>query len=326
MKISKEELKKDINISKIILIITIIVGGFFFHNKYFGYYIFAKFEELGPVTKNMPVYYKGFQIGKTEKVSPDDDYRHSIVKINIQQKDTKLPENTYTVVDRFPDGQNYLELVYPDKPALRLMKKGTVIEGKTHYSLESFMRGQAYSGADIVSENVSRTLASAEETNKELRNFFSTATDILEDNRDSIKQITTNTAKMTNSFAQMADNLNKTSNKINVALNANQLKNVGKNIELSSANIMNTTKNTSDTTQNFKSTSENINDATKDIDKIIKKIDATICQAHSTAYNLNVLTNGLNELMNKRFAGLKIFFGKPIDSSKKNQQCCPNKS
>lgn len=291
-KLSEIILKHAKAIFNLLIIVGVLLGLYWVYQTFYEYYVFVRFKELGPLTKNMAAYYKGFVIGKVTNIGPDDDYKASIVKVVINNENTRLPSNTFVVVQKFPDGQNYLEFIYPDKPALRLMQKGDVLEGIANYSLEQFMHGQTRWGVtDVVSEYTLKALDSADETNREIRMFFKEASEILRENRQSIKQTAQNTEKMTESLAKAAENLNKTSQNF---------------IEIS---------------QNIKTTTTDINNSTKGMDKTTNKISSILSQIQATATNLNKITAGLLQVLSKRFAGMRIMFGKPLSDDNIQNNC-----
>ncbi len=283
-----------------IVIIIFLSGMYWIYQTFFEYHVYVRFKELGPLTKNMPVYYKGFIVGRVRNIGPDDDYKASIVKIIINEKNIKLPANTFVIVQKFPNEQNYLEFIYPDKPSLRFMSRGDILEGIAHFSIEQFMHGQVRMGtSDIVSENVLKALSSAEKTNLALQDFFSTASVILKENRQNIKQTVKNTTVITSSLAQAA-----------------------KNTSDFTENLVQATQNISESSKNFKTTTTDVNEATKNLGKTSEKIDSIITDVQQTASNLNKITTGIYRLLCKRFAGVRIFLGRPIPQDK-CQDTCP---
>jgi ABC-type transporter Mla subunit MlaD len=298
------KVKKDIKRMSIILICFLAVTWLYIYNT--RYYVIVRFNELGPITKNMAVYYNGFKVGKIASIEPDNDFRHTLVRVNLNAKNLKLPQNTTVYVENLPNGELYLQFVYPESPSLTTIKRGDVLEGISPYSLEGFMLGQNISGvSDVVSIHVIKALQATEIANIEMRNFFKNSSELVEGNSQEIKESTKNTAAMTKSLAEMAENLNQTSKKLNNSLDEKSLRD-------STTNIRNSTSNINDSTSNIKETTENICKATKDIDKTMKKIDDTVSKANSTVENLNSMTTGLNETLSKRFGGARIMFGTPI--------------
>lgn len=295
MKKFKEDfstIKKEINISLIILIAFLIITGLYIYNN--RYFVIVRFDELGPLTKNMTAYYNGFKIGKIGDISPDIDFKHILVKINLTQKNLNLPQNTLVYVERFPNGELYLQFAYPQSPALRPIKRGDILEGIAPYNIEQFMMGQNVSGmSDIVSLHIIKALNSADAANQEMKVFFHIATKIIKENDKEIRASINNTKVMTENLATMAKNLNQTSQKLNNAIIEGTIR---------------------DTTSNIKDTTENISKATKDLDKTMKKVDDTITQANEISENLNSITGGLNDTLSKRFGGMRIMFGTTVKS------------
>lgn len=269
----------------IFLPLIIIIVGLYFYTA--SNYITIRFNELGALTRNMAVYYNGFRIGKIVKISPDKDFKHTLAKVNLTHKNMNLPQNTTVYVERFPNGELYLQFAYPKSPSLQTLKRGDVLEGIAQYNLEEFMLGQTISGmSDLVSIHVIRALNATDLANKEIQLFFKTTSRLIDDNRASLNEAAKNSAATTRSLALMAENLNQASLKLNNSMNEKLLKNTMINIE---------------------QTTENIEKATKNLDK-------TMAEINSTAANLNSITGGLNQTLSKRFGGFRVLFGTPVQA------------
>lgn len=268
---------------------------------YNSFFILVRFKELGPLTKNMSAYYNGFKIGRVIDIEPDRDFKHTLAKVNIGARKLNLPNNVTVGVEKFPNGELYLQFYYPQSPSLRNIRRGDIIEGIAPYSLEQFMLGQSISNmTDMVSIHIIKALNAADVANQQMQVFFKSTSKMIDENQGGIKQSVDNTALMTQNLAQMAQNLNEVSRKLNSAIDENELKS---------------------TAHSAKEVSENVALATKDLQKTVEKIDETIAQANSTAKNLNSITSGLNETMGQRFAGMKLLFGKPVKHSKVRHAC-----
>lgn len=296
MKIPSEKIvKAEKGVKKYLVILAILallvfVIGIYIYNTTF--YVIIRFDELGPLAKNMSAYYKGFKIGKIVKIGPDKDFKHTLVRVNLTNKNIKLPQNTVVYEEKFPNGELYLQFVYPTSPSLDVIKRGDILEGMAPYNIEQFMMGQSVSGmSDIVSLHIIKALNSADAANQEMKVFFQIASKLIQTNKKEINASVNNTAAMTKSLAQMAENLNQTSKKINNAVDESTLKS---------------------TLTNIKTTTDDISKATKDMDKTMKKIDETIIQVNATAANLNSITSGLNETLSQKFGGMRIMFGTPV--------------
>lgn len=295
-------LKKEKKIINGLTVILILAGLVWIYLYSTSFYVIIRFDELGALAKNMPAYYNGFKIGKIVSIEPDVDFKHTIARVNLYNKNINLPQNTTAKVESFPSGELYLEFVYPKSPSLRVIKRGDLLEGIAPYSPEQFMLGQNISGVtDIVSIHVIKALRATEIANMEMTNFFKNFSKLINDNSKEINTSVNNTAQMTKNLEQMAQNLNQASKKLNDAIDEKILK---------------------DTTYNIKDTTINISKATKDIDKTMKKIDDTVSEANAAAKNLNSITSGLNEALGKRFAGMRVMFGKPVKPKKFCNRCC----
>ena len=290
--------KKIVIITIIFLIIVLV----YIYNA--NYYVVIRFNELGPVTKNMSVYYNGFKVGKIISIEPDKDFSHTLVKVNLTQTNLKLPQNTTVQMKNFPNGELYLEFIYPSSPSLIMMSKGDMLEGISPYSLEEFMLGQNVSGVtDLVSIHVIKALNAMQVANMEMENFFKMTTILMQENQKGVNTSVNNVSAMTKSLAEMAENLNQASKKINNSLDEKSLKD--------------STSNIKDSTSNIKTTTDNISEATKDIDKTMKKLDDTMTQVNAAAKNLNCMTSGLNKTLSKRGGGMRVMFGTPVKSKSK---------
>lgn len=286
--------------------LLIIFWAYFY---YTAFYVVIRFNELGPISKNMTAYYNGFKIGKITHIGPDSNFQHTLVKVNFNSKDVDLPQNVTVYVERFPNGELYLQFIYPQSPSLRKLKRGDILEGIAPYSLEQFMLGQNVSGVtDVVSIHVIKALQATEVANQEMRAFFENTSKVITENNKAIKASVDNTAAMTKSLAQTADNLNQASKKINNAIDETILKN--------------TTVNVMDSTSSLKDITQSIAIATKDMDKTMKKVDDTVTQVNAAAENLNTMTSGINQTLSKRFGGMRIMFGTSVKSGACVKNAC----
>src|SRR3989339_2180054 len=60
--------------------------------------IIAKFVNPGPITTGLPAYYKGLNIGSIRKLAFTEDYKYSLLHIEIYQKNFKIPKNVSAVI------------------------------------------------------------------------------------------------------------------------------------------------------------------------------------------------------------------------------------
>jgi len=298
------KMEKGIKKTSIVVAFCLIIVWVYLYNT--TYYVVIRFNELGPLTKNMIAYYNGFKVGKIVSIEPDNDFKHTLVRVKLIRKILTLPKNTTVYAKMFPNGEFYLQFIYPQSPSLKTIKRGDMLQGVAPHSLEQFMLGQNISGVtDIVSLHVIQALNATEIANMEMKNFFQNTSKVVNENSDGINASVNNTVAMTKSLAEMAENLNQTSKNLNQT--SQKINNV-----FDEKNLKDSTLNIKDSTSNIKETTGNISKATKDIDKTIKKIDDAMSQVKDTAENLNYMTSGLNETLSKRGAGMRIMFGTPV--------------
>lgn len=270
------------------------------------FYIIAKFADSGPLYKNMPVFYKGYDIGHIKKINISPDYKYSLARMEFYPKNPKLYDNIVAKAKKLEEKDDYIDLIYPDPPSETLLKKGGVIEGRGAFDMDLFLSDVAE--ADILVpllQNFSDVLVSAEKTSDEIKKFFSDARLILKDNRQNLNITTQN-------IAQTSKSLRITTSNFNNSITRDKLNSTTSNVYKSSDNILSVT-------ESIKNITQNVDSATKNLDKTIAKVDCTITEANIIATNIRVITTSLCNALGKRFAGLKILFGKPMNNQ------CPKK-
>lgn len=293
----------------LILILGAILGiaGFvFLFHSFYNMHITAVFEDLEPFPKNLNVYYKGFKLGRTVRVHPSKDFTETQVEMILNAKNLSLPDNT-TAKMKSKNKKDYIELEYPNAPSITYLKNHSVIEGKKGLNIGDYIDKQAEAGGlDEIKDNLNNTVASAGDTLDALTELFGTANDILKDIRPSIKITAEN-------LAETSQNLKETSYELNSSLKPKRLSN-------SFANIEQTTKNIERTTKNFENASLDITKTTSHINTdTIGIVDCVIANINTIIDNINVVINNTNDIvigfqrtLNKRFAGMKIMFGRPL--------------
>lgn len=325
--LSEIVLKRTLVAFAIILGLVLIILGINFFNANYNYhmYITAQFSELGPIYSSMPVYYKGYKIGKTKDIEPSQDYKHTLVKIILYPKRLELPDNIVAEVQKMKNNKNYLELKYPQTPSEKMLKNGDSIDGKTAVDIESFMTAQAESGQlSSLSTNLLDSTSTLISTLEIMGDFFDQLTIMVKENRPNIKMTTTHTANA-------AKNLDEITTNLNHAMNEDQLKGTFSNINKSSSNINLSTEevhksatNITTATENLKNITGNIDKATKNLDKTMNKIDTVADDGKCITSNVKGITQGFCETLSKRFGGFRMMFGKPMHNKKCNCKGCSN--
>ncbi len=278
------------------------------YERFFEYHITAKFSDSGPLYINMPVYYKGYKIGITKAIKLSEDYKYTLVKIRLYPQKPKLPDDIVAKAKKLGIKKDYIDLIISDEPSTTLLKNGGIIKGEPAFDVEGFLSDIADSDIIIpLLQNFSDVLVSANKTSGEIKNFFSDMRSTLKDNRQNLNQTTKN-------FAISAKSFTKITSKFDNSISEDKLNNTTSNVDKSSTNIR-------VATENIKNITGDIKNATKNLDKTVAKIDCTISETKAIASNVKIITGGFCETLSKRFAGLRIIFGKPLNKNKCLGKC-----
>ena len=286
----------------------IIIGGFQLYEHRYGYFVTAKFSESGPLYKDMPVFFRGYEIGGIKKIYLSKDYKYTFVKIKIFPQNPKLPADIIAKVKHHNVRKDYIDLLPPDESSDKLLKNRSVIDGEPAFDLEAFLSDIADSGLIVpLIQTFSDTLLSLNKTSTQIGNFFTDSRSILKENRENISQSTADLSQTTKS-------LKKITTKFNNTITDEKLNNTTSSVDKSASNIL-------AASESVKNIAASVDCATRNLDKTITKIDCTITEVNSVASNLKTITNGLKETLGKRFAGIRIIFGKPIKNNGCSQNC-----
>lgn len=268
-----------------ILLITLIILGIFLYNKLAFLNVVVKFDELEPFDKQMNVYYKGFKIGKTTKIYPDDEYKNTYIKLKISPHDIKLPSNIVAKIKKRKT-KEFVNIIYPESPAIKYIQDNDIIKGDICKDINSILNDTIEENdVDEIIEETSSLIETANTTLQNLNKIFVQISTIIKNSENDIKITTQNLAKTTK-------NLENISTKLNNSLEEEELKNSISNIE--------------ESTENIKDITENIDNITAQIDEV------TIPIVNSIACDGKEITNGIKNTLKKRLGLSKILFGKPI--------------
>lgn len=255
-------------------------------------HITAVFDELEPFPHNINVYYKGFKLGRSIKVYPSKDFTQTHVEMVLHMDDVSLPDNITAKV-KVKNKKDYIELIYPQMPSVTYLKNRSYIKGEKGVNFASFIQDQADSGSlDGLTDNLSETVQTAGETLNALTDLFHTANDILIDLKPALKESGDNLAITTGNLASVSAELNRSTGQ-------DRLGNTFSNIELITRNLELTTSNTALLTKRAD------NETIALINCLIKNINTVVL-------NINDIVKGFKQTLSKRFAGMRIMFGKPI--------------
>lgn len=273
--------------------------------NYFNHtYIKAQFKKMDPMPTRMPVYYKGYKIGKSTKVKISKDFKTTYLYITLNQRGLHLPKNISVKIKDYNDEIKYVDIIYPTSPMIRFIDTGDVIQGESTLSLNGISDvNQAH--LDHLSEKGEALLESATKTTDSLTEMISTITEILEENRGYIQSSAQNLDKSMKNLRQTTANFKELSGKINDGVTREIIEKSGRNIEETTYYLANTTKTAGVITQNFTKTSENFGVLVPKLSVLIDAVQLTIC-------NINEIIIGVGKTMKKKFSGARILFGTAI--------------
>lgn len=296
--------------------IVLLVGIYIFNIKYTS--VTAKFENLRPVQANMTVYYNGFKVGKVARIQPSKDYKTTLVTMVLNPIDLKLPDNVIAEVKKeLKNRREYdiVDLIYPKAPSTRYLKNGSIIEGRVQQNIQDKLANLADAGVlDQLQGNANSALKSLNEAASSLSTLFATLNDVVQENRPNLKASTDNLVKSSDNLALTTKNLQEMTKKLDNAMEQQKLSSVVTNADDSIANFKTAT-------ENIKAISINVNTSTQNLNQTRQGIDSTLVVTNQTVKNIDEITTGINATLKKNFGGLRILFGKTIQTDE--NALCP---
>ena len=275
-------------IGLLILICAVLWLGIYLDKAAHYTRIKAEFVELEPFPVDMPVFFKGFKIGKITKITPNEDFTATEMYITLYPRNLNFPKNIYAQVKSYKDDWDYVEIELPELATEQLLKSGDMIKGKSNVTFESLVRKHAENGSfDVIIDTLGEVMVSVNSAVQQADGLLSDVRKTIQSNQNYISLTTRNLSEATG-------NLSKTTVKIDGSVNQQTLDNTMKNLE-------ETTKNMQQITRNIDCATRNLSDTMNEVNEISE--------------NINGITNGVNCTMKKRFGGFRLIFGKA-------EQCC----
>ncbi len=256
-----------------LILILLIILGFYIYKLTTYTYIEAKFKELRPIHNRLDVYYKGIVIGKAREIHHSDSFEHTIMKIVLYPKKLLLPDNSevYLKKEKFNNKEkDFLELIYPKEPSKTMIANGATINGIATLDVEVEMRNQHPDDIENLKQNLANSVQSLSYAMDGLNEMFGIINGILLENKP-------NLYSTTKGFSNV-------STKIDNSLDKNKLNNVVSNIDSSFNNINLALESTPQTLEDTK----------------------------GLMNNLNTISCGIRKTLGKTGGGLRLFFGKVI--------------
>lgn len=274
----------------LILIILASIGIFKYIIRVSHYtHIKAEFTELTPFSSKMPVYFKGFKIGKVTKIEPKDDFTATQMHITLFPEQIRFPKNVYIKVKSYKKNVTYAEIELPELASEKRLKDGDTIKGKTDMSFEAILQRQAESGSfDLIIGTLGEVMVN-------LNNTVKQAEGLISDIRVTFKNNESYISVSTRNLSEATTNLSRTSLRISGTVDQITVDKTMKNIEETSRNMKNITRNIDCATRDLSDTMNHVNGITENVEGI---------------------TDSVNCTMKNRFAGFRLIFGKPDQNCK----------
>ena len=266
----------------ILFLVVILVFAIFLVYDFLAFTnVLVKFDELEPFEKQMNVYFRGFKVGKTTKIYPNEDYTNTYLKLKLKANKANFPKNIQVNIRKKKSG-GYVDIEYPHEPSLIKLKNNDEIRGLITKDISSLLEDENLQ--DII-DDAGSLVENASVAVQNLNGIFLDVRNIISDNRSNINLIIKN-------FVDVSSNFNKISNQLNISISGNELTN-------SLANI-------NDTTSNIKQITSQIDETT------VPMVNRILCETYSTSKNANEITGGVKNTLKKRMGLSRLFFGTPI--------------
>lgn len=270
----------------IIIVLISLLMSVLIYNRLTYIDIVVKFDDLEPFDRQMPVYYKGFKIGKTTKIYPSKDYINTYLKLRLKSsKITNFPSNISVNIKKKKSG-GYVNIIFPSSPSLTKLKNDDVIKGAITKDINSILE-DTVTGDDIETlvEDTTNLMESANIAVQNLNGIFLDIREILQESKSDIKTATSSLARTTQNLESMSKSLDKT---------------------VKSDSISNSIKNIEEITNNLEGITGQIDEKSMPI------INGVLCQTQSAAENVNEITGGIKNTLKKHFGLGRLMFGKPM--------------
>lgn len=331
-------IKKKINIKTIFLcIMTVVIAWvvyLYLHKP--DKTIIVRFKESPPISlgflrNKIGAYYRGVKVGEVSKVILSENQQYVLFYLNINYKNLILPENiriTLRIQNIFSD--SYMEISYPESPSPKLLCDNKTIEGTAMVErIDNYLITQLESGQlKEVLTNLNtflldlKSISDDPKSKKDIQNILNKLSRVL----DQVSLIVED-KKLKNRLLLSLANIQSLSTslpEINKNIHRTNL-NVSK-VDMSVKEVENTflgvEKHVAAIDQNIPIISEDINhvkslisSTNKDLVILNSRIP-TISQGfiektESMLDRSNCFTEGVGNMLDKRFLIFRFMFGKP---------------
>lgn len=284
------------NLYKSIILLGLLTFiGFAYYNYRANTYVTAEFPNLRPFHDRAPIFYNGYKIGRVVRVKPNKDYSATIVTMELHPQDLKLPINIMVHLKKEKNKDDkkfdYIDIIYPEKPSMYLLKDGDRIAGKTTVDFETYMANQDPDSLDAIKRDVAEAAANLNVTIQALGDLFTTLNSMAEEIKPNVVNASSSLSKSSDNLVTVSEHVSSFAGNINSSFNEERLNANAENIQ--------------DITNGIKT-------ITSEVNRTLPNFACTIEETNRVLCNLEEMTSGLNCTMKKPFGGLRLIFGSPI--------------
>ena len=279
-------MKTFVKILLIIFVLLAVAGVTYIgYGRFGGTHITAVFEEATPFPAKMDVYYKGFKIGRVDKISPNEDYTATLVKITLFADDVKIPDNVSVAVKSYKDEFDYVDIIVPEMASTEFLKNGSEIKGGASLSIQDFFNKHIEEGTmDMIIMGLSDVMQSLNET-------ISSSNELVKEVTNTVRAVRPNIVRTGKNLGDMSQNVSSATLKVNNTLKQEDLDKSVTNLE--------------QTSENIKEFTENLNCGTKKLSEITDNINCI-------TQNVSEISSGLNKTLKQPMGGARVIFGKAV--------------
>ncbi len=286
----------------IILLLILLTIGVAYYNYRTNTYVTAEFKNLRPFHERAPIYYNGFKIGRVVNIRPNKNYTATIVTMELHPHDLRLPINVSANLRKERNKWNrkfdYIDIIYPKEPSIFYLKNGDRVSGKTTVEFESYFANMDPESLEAMKGDAAEAVKNLNITIQALGELFGTLNTMAQDVSPNVVKVSSDMSKSSSNIVKVSENVRDLSGNMDNALSGEMMDATAHNTQL---------------------ITRNVKIMTNEFNKTIPQIGCTINQMNRILCNIDEMTAGLNNTMEKPFGGLRLIFGSPV--SKKKCHC-----
>ena len=323
MAINQENEKTRIKAGIFIVISIILLIFCVFWLQYFSLQpvmrVFVQFKNPGPLTNGLRVYYRGLNLGSIGEITPSADFKSTFIKVNIYEKNLKIPSNvTATVKSEGITGQKYIDLVSPEVPSDTFLSNNAIIAGNKGFDMTDL---QDFIAKHLNNGDFEKMTADLKATLRDTRTTAQYASVVSQQMNVMLTKNKENIDNLIIAGLGSTVGLEKLTTTLNGIIKESQMKKTLNNTRQITDDIKAVT-NDKKFQSNVKSTMAGINDVvtpignqSESIVQIVKNTGNSATQlmldASCAANKIGYVSDGVADMLSKRFLLFKLMFGRP---------------